>query len=624
MAVAVARIARVGLRTLSLIAVVAAAACRPDSTVPPSGDPANPSAEAPDPWDDPEARAAREAMEAALPPPEPPTVEALEVWIAERARRLATLDYASYPTRIPEALRAIGYAEYRALDFRPEAALWRDEAPFELQLAHPGFLYTEPVDVHVVEGGRIDTLAFDADLFRYDSAQVEGPLPEPPPPGAGYAGLRIYSTLGREGESQEVAVFLGASYYRILGRDQVHGLSARGVAIDIAGPDGEEFPYFRSFWLMRPEPDARALTLFALLDSPSLTGAYRFDLRPDRSTEMEVDARLFARSDVGKLGVAPLTSMYLYGPDERGRFDDYRPRVHDSEGLLARTGRDEWIWRPLTNGPGLRVTSLRDVDPAGFGLVQRHRDFEDYLDLEALYHRRPSVWVEAIEGPTEGSGWGVGGVELVEIPSASEANDNIVASWVPDAPFRAGDARRYRYRLTTFGNRLEAQTLLQVMRSRSGWDALPGAAAPPPRTRRRFVVDFGGTPGAGDTSIEWPEAVVETTAGTVSDVVVEPIPGESPGRPGDRADGGPPDGSPPDGRPPDGAAPSGAAPSDADVGSPNAGGGWRVAFDLASDGMRRSDLRLYLTRAGDVISETWSYLWDPASIEVDPAAGGRP
>ena len=549
-------------------------ACDGASTLSSRGGDANPEGTAPDPWADAAARAARAALEDSLPPPVPATPESLDPWLVERARRLASLPYASEPTRVPPRLRDVDYAAYRALAFRPEAALWRDDTSFALQLAHPGFLYNAPVDLHVVADGRVDTLRFDAGLFRYDSAQVEGrALPDPPPPEAGYAGFRLFSSVARDGETQEVASFLGASYFRLVGRDQRYGLSARGLAVDVADPDGEEFPLFRDFWLVRPAPGATSVTVFALLDSPSVTGAYRFEVRPGVQTEVDVDARLFARDDVGKLGVAPLTSMYLFGPREAARFDDYRPRVHDSQGLLSWSGRGEWIWRPLSNGPGLRVTSLRDRDPRGFGLVQRDRTFDAYLDAEALYNRRPSLWVRPLDVTGTEGGWGGGGVELVEIPTPSEFNDNIVASWVPDAPIRAGESRRYRYRLRTFGDRLAAQDLLQVERTREGWDVLPGEAEPPPRTHRRFVVDFGGGEGAtgeaGDGAGPGEvEAVVETTAGTVADVVVQPLPA----------------------------------------------GGWRAAFALRPDGSRRADLRLYLAVDGAPISETWSYLWDPASV----------
>jgi glucans biosynthesis protein len=328
------------------------------------------------------------------------------------------------------------------------------------------------------------------------------------------------------------------------------------------------------------------VTLFGLLDGPSLSGAYRFDLWPGarptpddgatatdpsrsgRGTVVAVEARLFARDDVGKLGVAPLTSMYLHGTFRPGGDDDFRPRVHDSEGLLMHTAKREWIWRPLTNRSGVRFTSLLDIDPRGYGLVQRTRDFGRFMDLEAQYHRRPSEWV-AVEGA-----WGRGAVELVEIPTNSEFNDNIVTYWRPDESFRAGEERRYRYRLVTFDGRLgggprpggpiEGQTLAQVTRTRIGWDALPGETDPPPRSRRRVVVDFQGVGLATLPDAVQVEAVVETFSGLASDVRVERLPD----------------------------------------------GGRRATFSLDPEEGRGADMRLYLQVADTAVTETWSYLWE--------------
>ena len=544
-------------------------------------------------------------------PPESPLHEEVDAL----AQRRAEGRYAPPRQTLPRTLNQLTYDQYRAIPFRPEEALWRGEALFEIGLFHPGYLYRDPVTIHLVEGDRIRTLDFETRRFRYEGEAA--PLRDGPPSNVGHAGFRVHYPLNGPASRDEVVVFLGDSYFRLLGPGHVHGLSSRGVAVDTGLPSGEEFPAFREFWLVRPEPMARSLTFFALLDSPSLTGAFRFDLHPggdggaseairpsartggplepsfetdargsdegrsnvagdgntgepirlDRwvaseGTVLEVDARFYARKDVAKLGVAPLTSMFLFDGNTAARFDDFRPRVHDSHGLLALTGAGEWIWRPLSNGPGLRrVSSLRDRSPKGFGLVQRERDFGSYLDLEARYDRRPSEWVDVVEGH-----WGSGGVDLVEIPSESEFNDNVVAFWAGDAPFRAGEVRHYRYRLVTFDRRLPLQTLAQVERTRIGWDALPGEVDPPPRNRRRFVVDFvGGVPPfEGDGAV--PEAVLTISAGKIPETRVQPLPDDD---------------------------------------------GWRVTFTLEPDEAAPADLRLYLERAGQLLSETWTYVWYP-------------
>ena len=502
-------------------------------------------------------------IEAAPPLLEPATPATLFEHVAARAHRLARIAYSPRGPSLPDALTGLSYEQYRSITFRHEASLWQDDAEFAVQLLHPGFLSQAPVRISVMQDGRIAALAFDKTLFRYDGSAAR--VADVVAPELGYAGFRVYYPLKSNGNREEVVVFLGASYFRLLGLDHVHGLSSRGLAVDIALDSGEEFPAFSEFWLVRPTPAASTLTFFALLDSPSVTGAYRFDLEPGAHTTLDVDARMFARRDVAKLGVAPLSSMFLYGHNRVPRFDDFRPQVHDSDGVLMHTAADEWIWRPLSNGPGLQVTALRDHTPRGFGLVQRDREFDNYLDLEANYHRRPSAWVAFGEGD-----WGGGGVELLVIPTDSEFNDNIAAYWAPDQPFMAGDARRYRYRLITFNSRLDAQTLAQVERTRIGWDALPGQSDPPPRSQRLFIVDFtgGGIPSMEST--EQVVAVLDTSAGRTSDLVVQPLP---------------------------------------------SGGGWRAAFRLAPAGNQPADMRLYLELDGRRLSETWSYVWYPDRVQ---------
>lgn len=492
-------------------------------------------------------------------PPEPATPEAVFEHLTDGARKLARREYRPPSGRLPASLTGLDYDEYRSIRFRPEAALWRDESLFEIQLFHPGSRHGDPVRIHLVEEDRVTPVRFDRDRFRYGE-RVRSAR-DAARPGIGHAGFRVHYPLNGPDSKDEVAVFLGASYFRLLGAGHVHGLSSRGLAVNTAEPGGEEFPDFREFWLVRPGPRDTTLTFFSLLDGPSVTGAYRFELDPGDPTTMDVEARLFARRDVAKLGVAPLTSMFLHGESRARDVDDFRPRVHDSEGLLMHTSAGEWIWRPLSNGPGLSVTQLRDRTPRGFGLVQRHRDFEDYLDLEARYDRRPSEWVSVGEGD-----WGSGGVELVEIPTDSEFNDNIVAYWARDEPFRAGDERRYRYRLRTFDARLEAEALGRVERTRSGRDGLPGQADSSPRGPRRFVVDFVGGELPSLDPRDPVEAVVSTSAGRTADVRARPLPDDE---------------------------------------------GWRATFRLVPGDERPADLRLYLELRGRRLTETWSYVWYP-------------
>jgi periplasmic glucans biosynthesis protein len=504
--------------------------------------------------------------------------------VTAHARSLASSSYRAPDEHVTPTVAGLTYGQYRGIRFREEASLWRDEGSFRLQLFHPGAGNDTPVRIHLVESARALPLSFDPVRFSYGD-ELDG-MDTTLPADAGHAGFRVLHPLNDSSRFDEVVSFLGASYFRLLGPGHVYGLSSRGIAVDIGLGDPEEFPDFTDFWIVRPPANAESLHFVGLLDGPSLTGAYRFELTPGsgersgdrgvggdestRPTVLAVEARLFAREDVTKLGVAPLTSMYLHGTFPAGRSDDFRPRVHDSEGLLMHTSRGEWIWRPLTNRAAVRVTSLRDRSPLGYGLVQRTRDFASYMDLEAEYHRRPSEWV-AVDGE-----WGPGGVELLEIPSASEFADNVVAYWVPQEPFRAGEERSYRYRLVTFdarlgdvalpgGDALGGQHLAQVVRSRIGWDALPGQVDPPPRTRRRVVIDYehGGLSGLPEDAPV--EARVSTSSGTIADVRVRLLPG----------------------------------------------GGRRATFSLDADPARGADMRVWLEHADTAVTETWSYLWEP-------------
>ena len=490
------------------------------------------------------------------------TPAGLAALVESTARALASREYTPPDTSLPRTLAHLDYGRYRSIRFRPEAALWRGETPFEVQLLHQGFLYRASVRIHVVDDEGVAEIPFDAGLFDYDGALVQ--LSAEDGADLGYSGFRVHYPLNDPAVADEVAVFQGASYFRLLGPGQVHGLSSRGLAIGIGDPAGEEFTDFTEFWLVTPQSQDTTLVFHALLDSPSVTGAYRFELKPGARTELRVDAHLFARRDVGKLGVAPLSSMFLYGPNRAGEFDDFRPEVHDSDGLMMLTRVGEWIWRPLANRRHVRGTALEDRDPQGFGLAQRERAFERYLDVETMYHRRPSEWVLVEDGD-----WGAGVVELLEAPTDSEFSDNIAAAWVPEVPFLAGDERRYRYRLITFDERLDLQTLAQVVRTGIGWDALPGQSSPPPRSQRRFIIDFAhGTLDAVDPDAKV-ETLIHTTTGRISDLTATRLP---------------------------------------------SGHGWRVSFRLAPDGTRPADMRLHLALDGTRLSETWSYVWYPDEV----------
>ena len=379
--------------------------------------------------------------------------------VALRAERLAEDRYREAQDDLPRDLRDLNYDQYRDIVFNPAKAVWHaQKLPFELQLFHPGLYFRHPVKINLVRGGVSRPLGFNPAFFNYgrnklDTSQFRD---------LGYAGFRVHFALNKKSFKDELLVFQGASYFRGVGAGQRYGLSARGLAVDTAVASGEEFPAFREFWVETPAPVARELVIYALLDSRRVTGAFRFKLQPGSRTVVDVTSRLFLREPVDKLGLAPLTSMFYRGSNQYRGGDDYRPEVHDSDGLLVANGNGEWIWRPLVNPRRLLVSSFGLNNPRGFGLMQRRRTFDAYEDLEARYDLRPSAWVEPA------GNWGAGRVELVQIPTPDETNDNIVAYWLPKELPEPGKAINLAYRLSWQNASPVPKQVASVLQTRRG------------------------------------------------------------------------------------------------------------------------------------------------------------
>lgn len=398
--------------------------------------------------------------------------------IVEKARQLAQSSYAEPAGDIPEELKALTYDQHRDIRFVRENGPWYNQRrPFEIQFFHLGALFNTPVLVNEIVGGKVRPIVYSPSFFNYGQNQFDGSKFKK----LGYAGFRLHYPLNNPAYFDELVSFLGASYFRALGQGQKYGLSARGLAIDTAVQTGEEFPLFREFWIEKPRKNAAEIRVYALLDSPSVTGAYSFVIQPGLSTTMDVDATLFPRKNINKLGVAPLTSMFLFGENNKHLFDDHRPEVHDSDGLLVWNGKNEWLWRPLDNSKYLRISAFIDENPKGFGLLQRDRNPSHYLDFEANYEQRPSAWVEPLDG------WGKGMVQLVEIPSQQEIHDNIVAFWVPEEPIEAGKAYHFRYRLHWTGDAPVKSGLAKIMATYTGIGGVSGMLE---TDKRKFVIDF--------------------------------------------------------------------------------------------------------------------------------------
>ncbi len=400
--------------------------------------------------------------------------------IQSRARDLANKPYvAPDPNRLPAWMNDLTYDQYRDIRFNPNQALWATEnLPFRAMFFHPGYLFREPVTLNEFTSSHQQQIRLAEAFFNYGPLiQKHGELP----PDGGFAGFRLHAPLNNPDYFDELVVFQGASYWRALGENQHYGISSRGIAVD-TGVDGavEEFPAFREFWLRKPDPDDTHARFYALLDGPSFAGAYAFKIHPGAETIMDVKAVIFTRQAVRRLGIAPMSSMFWFGENSRRRFDDFRPEVHDSDGLAIRMGNGERLWRPVCNDSGKLEFSFFDMEKCdGFGLLQRDRRFSAYEDGEAAYHMRPSLWIEP------SSDWGPGRVMLMEIPTANELADNIVAMWEPAGKPKPGDRIEFSYRQHWTRDDDPSQTGGFVVATRAGvHDWQP--------EQRTIVVEFAG------------------------------------------------------------------------------------------------------------------------------------
>lgn len=398
--------------------------------------------------------------------------------VAARARQLAAKPYREKGPNLPEQLQNLTYQQYWDIRFKPERFLWRgSKLPFEIAFFHQGARFAHPVKVNVVSEEGVREIKFDPRDFDYGATKIDPKSLR----GRGFAGFRVHYPVNTPKYRDEVLAFLGASYFRALGRGQRYGVSARGLAVDTGLLSGEEFPRFVEFWIEHPAPEAKELKIYGLLESKRAAGAYQFVLRPGSETAMDVKARLYLREKVEKLGVAPLTSMYFFGENQPSNVEDARPEVHDSDGLSIHAENGEWIWRPLVNPRRLLVTSFAVTNPNGFGLMQRDRAFQSYEDPHMRYELRPSVWVEP-----KGK-WGKGRVEVVQLPTPDETNDNIVAFWVPAAVPAERQPYDFEYRLRWQKDSETRPPHAWVMQTRRGREVTRKADA-----GTGFTIDFVG------------------------------------------------------------------------------------------------------------------------------------
>lgn len=475
--------------------------------------------------------------------------------LSAMARALAESPYQPPPTVQAAALDRIDYDLIQQIRFRPEKALWAGtDSPFKVQFFHLHSGVRQPVRIFVVENGQERELAYSPDTFDYGRTGLQSELPA----NLGFAGFRV---MNPDGKTDWLA-FQGASYFRTAGAQNQYGLSARGIAIDTALPGRqEEFPLFTAFWLERPASGSDTLRIHALLEGPSLTGAYRFDCRQGNGQVMAVRAELFPRTAIERLGVAPLTSMFWYGENNRYDAIDWRPEVHDSDGLALWTGSGERIWRPLINPRRVETSSFVDHSPRGFGLLQRDRAFDHYQDDSAFYEKRPSLWVEPL------GDWGEGAVQLVEIPTDDEIHDNIVAYWVPARPVAGGERLRFDYRLHWLaGEPYPSAAVGRVVATRIGRGGVPGQPHSRAPSLYKFAIDFTGGPLAALAQRYDVEMVVTASRGEIVNPYALKV-----------------------------------------VGTEN----WRGVFDIDLPDNELVELRAYLRLDGRPLTETWLYRFLP-------------
>jgi periplasmic glucans biosynthesis protein len=466
--------------------------------------------------------------------------------VRQVAHEAASKPYKAPETKLPDQFKNLDYDHYRQIRFLPEHALWRGEKlPFEVQFFHRGFFYTPRVDIYEVNNGQATKIAYRRDDFSFGSNALPDAQTD-----LGFAGFRLHAPINRRDCYDEVCVFLGASYFRAVAKGEIYGLSARGLAINTGDAKGEEFPLFKAFWIEKPTSNANSIVVHALLDSESTTAAYRFTIRPGDITVFDVEMAIYPRVDLEHAGLAPMTSMFFFGPNDRHTVDDFRPAVHDSDGLAIFNGRGEELWRPLANPKDLQISTFSDLNPRGYGLMQRQKNFFAYQDLESSFEKRPSLWAEPI------GDWGEGSVQLIEIPTQEEIHDNIAGFWRPKNPLPAKGEHTYTYRLHWGQDTPKVSALARFVRT--------GVGAKGEDTKI-FVLDL-----IGDKlkSID-PNSVrgsVAAEKAEVKNIVTQPNP---------------------------------------------AIGGWRLSFELSVKEKAPVELRASLMQGNDAISEVWVYRWTP-------------
>jgi glucans biosynthesis protein len=462
--------------------------------------------------------------------------------VLKAAAQLAAQPFKPPSAPLPSVFSGLTFEQYASIRRVPGTAIWADDKlGFSLEPLNRGFVYTTPIEINIVENGLSQRVIYDPADFDFGKLQ---------PPAAvrdlGFSGLRILRSSD-EG-FQDAAIFQGASFYRSRARGQNFGVTARGLAIRTGDEPGEEFPLFREFWVERPTPASNTLTMYALLDSESMTGSFRFTIRPLETTIIDTEMTLIARAATDKLGIGAMAGDYLFSGLDHRRTDDWRAAVYEITGLQALSGQGEWLWRPVCNRETLQISAFSDVNPRGFGLLQRSRSFDAFYDDEGRWELRPTLWIEPI------GDWGEGDVRLLEIPAASETNANIIAQWRPKGGIAAGKSQSFAYRQFWCWTPPSKPPLAVCMSSRAG--KFNG--------RPRFTVEMTGDVFADPLKAAAAAADIQANPGKIASIRLYPYK--------DRRS-------------------------------------VRAVFDLDPGSETFSELRLTLKIDNQAISETWLYRW---------------
>lgn len=503
---------------------------------------------------------AKVALKLSFGPTEPFSFDMLKT----RAAALAAKPYVPPPMPDPTIVKTMNYDTAKNITPDPDYALFGNgEGAYPVTFLAVGQLFAKSVRLFAVEGGNAREVLFRSDYFKSPPGGPLSRLPAAPAPFAGFE-IRQANDKPQLRDHEGWARFIGASYFRAVGEANQFGLSARGIAQNTGVANPEEFPDFTHFWIGEGAKDGDPVFVYALLDGPSVAGAYRFIMHRARATTMDITCELHLRKPIERLGIAPLTSMFWYSETVKGAGADWRPEIHDSDGLAMWNGKGEHLWRPLNDPPTLNVSAFEDENPRGFGLMQRDKTYDHYLDAVS-YEKRPCGWVEPI------GDWGKGSVQLVEIPTDNEIYDNVIAMWVPAEPNQAGQTLGYRYKLLWRDTDPFPGDLALCVATRLGAGAIQGA--PRSKVLRKFMVEFKGAFLATLDQDEVPEAVLTASRGTFSHIITEPSP--------------------------DGAL---------DL--------WRTQFDLDPQGNDPVEMRCFLRHKGKPLTETWIYRYIPFESPV--------